>query len=258
MTDTIEVKSEDGVQTLRINRPDKKNALTRDMYGALTAGLRHGESDGAVRAHVVVGLPGAFTAGNDISDFMAFASGGALGVEILTFLHTLADLEKPLVAAVDGLAIGIGTTLLFHCDLVYASPGSIFRTPFLDLGLVPEAASSLLGPAIMGHQRAFELLCLGTTFTAEDARRAGFVTRIASPSEVEAQAMLAAKGLAAKPPEALRLARRLLCGDRSAIHQRIDDEAAQFAARLKSPEAMEAFSAFMEKRPPRFTEAADD
>lgn len=257
MTDHIEITRDCGVQVLRINRPDKRNAITSDMYGVLARALADGDADPSVRVHLIAGQPGAFTAGNDIKDFMTYAQGGGLGTDVIDFLKRLALAEKPIVACVNGLAIGVGTTLLFHCDLVFATPGAIFRTPFLDLGLVPEAASSLLAPQLMGHQRAFELLCLGTTFSGEDARRAGLVNRLVGADEVEEEAISAARALAAKPPAALKAARDLMRGPREAIAARIDEEAAMFAERLRSPEAMEAFSAFLEKRPARFDTAAE-
>src|SRR5690606_7896262 len=158
MTDHILIeRPEDapGVQVIRLNRPEKKNAITRAMYAAMTAALTDAEADPAVRASVFLGTSGCFSAGNDLADFMAFAMGGTMGREVIDFLHALASHGKPLVSAVDGLAIGIGTTIHLHCDLTFAAPQSLFRTPFVDLALVPEAASSLLAPRLMGHQRAF-------------------------------------------------------------------------------------------------------
>jgi enoyl-CoA hydratase/carnithine racemase len=175
-------------------------------------------------------------------------SSGASG-----FISALPLVAKPLVAAVDGLAIGVGTTLLFHCDLVYASPSASLRTPFLDLGLVPEAASSLLAPRLMGHARAFELLCLGEAFDAERALQAGIVNRIVPVAELEGQVLKAAKRLAAKPPGALAAARKLMKGDPTEILAQIKREGEVFAERMGSPEAKEAFTALLEKRPPDFS-----
>ena len=253
----IEISRDGRVQVLRINRPDKKNALTSPMYGALTAALQAGDADPGVGVHLFAGLPGIFSAGNDIAEFRAFAEGGGLGGEVIAFLRQLALSEKPMVAVVDGLAVGVGTTMLFHCDLVYATPQATFRTPFLDLGLVPEAGSSLLAPGLMGHQRAFELLCLGGAFSAEDARMAGLVNRLVEDGNGEPEAFAAAHALAAKPPKALKLARDLLRGPREVVLERIDAEVALFAERLRSPEALEAFMAFMEKRPPDFSKIAE-
>lgn len=244
----ISVTTEDGVQILRFNRPQKKNAITAPMYRTLADALAAGEADAAVRVHLIAGSPGAFSAGNDIQDFIAFAEEGRLGDETLRFLHSLATLQKPLVAAVDGLAIGIGTTLLLHCDLAYATPDSVFRTPFLDLGLVPEAASSLIAPRLMGHANAFELLCLGQPFTADKAVDVGLINAVLPPEVMETTAREAAEALAHKPPEALAAARRLMKGDPADIVARIDAEATIFAERLKSSEAQTAFQAFLNRR----------
>ena len=241
----ITSRIEDGIQFLRFNRPEKKNAITSEMYDVLAECLRSGEHDDAVNVHLLAGSPGAFTAGNDIKDFLGFAEKGFLGDSVIRFLKALATVSKPMVAAVDGLAIGVGTTMLMHCDLVYASPRSVFRTPFLDLGLVPEAASSLLAPRILGMPRAFELLCLGAAFDAEQAHTAGLVNSVVSEDEVELQATAAAKALSAKPQEALTAARRLLRGDPMEIVARIDEEADLFRERLRSEEARSAFNAFL-------------
>lgn len=252
MTTEIEVERGNGVQTVRINRPDKKNALTGAMYDAMTAALLEADRDGDVLVHLITGAGGVFSAGNDIGDFAKRAvdlnrSGGAASL-----IGTLPMLEKPIVAAVDGLAIGVGVTMLFHCDLVYASPTASFRTPFLDLGLVMEAGSSLLAPKIMGHQRAFELLCLGEPYSAERAMQAGFVNRIVPAAELQAEAMKAARRLAAKPPGAMKAARQLMKGTPHDIITRQKREGQVFADLLASPEAMEAFAAFLEKRPADF------
>ena len=253
MSNEIVVSRDGGVQVVRINRPDKKNALTRAMYDAMTAALTAGDADPDVAVHLITGTGGVFTAGNDISDFAKRAvdlnrAGGAASL-----IHTLPVLKKPIVAAVDGLAIGVGVTMLFHCDLVYASPNASFRTPFLDLGLVMEAASSLLAPRIMGHQRAFELLCLGEPYTPEMALAAGFVNRVVPAASLEAEAMKAAQRLAAKPPQALAAARRLLKGTSpDEALARMKEEGGIFADLLASDEAKEAFAAFLEKRKPDF------
>lgn len=257
MSEYIAIRRQEGIQTIGIDRPEKKNALTAPMYAAMTGALREGDADDNVRVHLFKGVPGAFTAGNDISEFLTFAQGGSLGGDVVDFLHQLALTEKPMVAAVNGLAIGIGTTMLLHCDVVFATPGSTFRTPFLDLGLVPEAGSSLLAPQLMGPQRSFELLCLGNTFSGEDARRAGIVNRLVGPDAIDSDSMAACRALAAKPPAALKAARDLIRGPREPVLARIDEEVALFAERLRSPEAREAFAAFMEKRPANFKPAAE-
>jgi enoyl-CoA hydratase/carnithine racemase len=253
MTADVEVSRADGAQVLRLTRPEKKNALTGAMYAALSDAIEAGDDDSSVAAHVVVGSGGVFTAGNDLGDFLATSQGtGDVGKDVLRFIRLLSVIQKPVIAAVDGKAIGIGTTLLFHCDLVYATPGSTFATPFLDLGLIPEAASSLLMPLRMGYARAFEMLVLGEAMTADAAVAAGFVNKIVRPESLEATALGAAQRLAKKPPEALAIARRLMRGDPADVLARLEAEISGFRERLRSPEAIEAFTAFFEKRPPNF------
>jgi enoyl-CoA hydratase/carnithine racemase len=253
MTAEIETRRVDGFQTIRFTRPGKKNAITRAMYEAMGDALGKGEADAQVAVHVFLGSEGFFSAGNDVNDFLANAAGdaGATG-GALRFLHLLPVIKKPMIAAVDGPAVGVAVTLLFHCDLVYASRRATFSTPFLDLGLVPENASSLLAPQIMGHARAFELLVLGETFGAERAREAGFVNSVVADGEAEAVAFASALRLAAKPPEALRRSRAFLRPDPGLVLARSDEETAAFLELLKEPEAREAFSAFLEKRRPDF------
>lgn len=256
MTDEIQITRAGDVQVVRMNRPAKKNALTRDMYDAMAEALMAADRDGAIAVSVITGTEGIFCAGNDISDFAKRSTNlsgtsGASG-----FIHALPKLQKPLVAAVDGLAIGVGVTMLFHCDLVYATPRASFRTPFLDLGLVMEAASSLLAPAIMGHPRAFELLCLGEPYDAEAAVRAGFVNRIVAPEKLEATALEAAQRLAAKPRAALLAAKRIMkLGAPEQAAAQMEHESKLYAELLASPEAKEAFAAFLEKRKPDFAKA---
>ncbi len=251
-TDHIAVSRDGAVSVVRMNRPDKKNALTTAMYSAMAEALKAGEADDEVAVHLLLGVPGAFSAGNDLEDFARAAATGNLGLQVLDFLMALANLDKPIVCAVDGLAIGVGTTALLHADLVYASDRSLFRTPFLDLGLVPEAASSLLAPRLMGHPVAFELLCLGNGFDAARAASVGMVNRVVGADEVEAVALEAAKALAAKPRGALAAARRLLrtghVTSREDVLTRIAEEAKEFSRRLASPEAKAAFAAFMSKK----------
>lgn len=244
------------VQVVRINRPEKKNALTRAMYDTMTSALKAAESDDTIAVSVVTGTAGVFCAGNDISDFAKRATDLGRPGGASSLIQTLPTLEKPVLAAVDGLAIGVGVTMLFHCDLVYASPRASFRTPFLDLGLVMEAGSSWLAPSIMGHQRAFELLCLGEPYDAEAAFRAGFVNRVVAPEALEAEALKAAGRLAAKPRGALIAAKRLMkSGVRERALEQMGKEAVVFAELLQSAEAREAFAAFLEKRKPDFAKA---
>ena len=247
----------DRIQTIRFTRAAKKNAITSGMYAGLRAALEDGDRRADVAVHLLLGSGGAFSAGSDIAEFMQRAKGRAdLSGPILDLIRLLPRVAKPIVAGVDGLAIGVGTTLLLHCDLVYATPAASFRTPFLDLGLVPEAGSSLLAPARMGYARAFELLALGEAFSAERALAAGLVNAIVPAGELETAVRATAQRLAAKPPEALALCRRLMRGDGIAVSAAIEAEARIFAERMSSPEAREAFQAFLEKRPPDFSRVA--
>lgn len=248
MSDHIVIERQDAVQIIRMNRPDKKNAITRAMYGEMAAALKAGDADPAVRVHVFLGVPGAFSAGNDLADFMAIATGGEGGGEVWDFLAALALVEKPIVSGVDGIAVGIGTTINLHCDLTFATPRTTFRTPFVDLGLVPEAGSSLLAPRVLGQQAAFALLGLGEGFPAERALAAGLIYKVVPEDELEAATLAAAREIAAKPPEALKIARDLMRGDRSELVARIKEEGEHFRARLKSDEARAALVAFMTRK----------
>ncbi|WP_157018269.1 crotonase/enoyl-CoA hydratase family protein [Mesorhizobium xinjiangense] len=248
MTDHVLIERRGPVQSIRMNRPDKKNAITRDMYAAMAKALTDGDADGDIRAHVILGVPGAFSSGNDLQDFMAVAMGGEGGREVYDFLLALANAQKPLVSAADGIAVGIGTTIHLHCDLTFATPRTEFRTPFVDLGLVPEAGSSLLAPAVLGRQQAFALLGLGEGFSAERARAAGLIYAVVEEDDLEDAAFAAAEAIAAKPPEALKIARDLMREPRDQVTARIKEEGAHFRARLKSDEARNAFTAFMNRK----------
>jgi enoyl-CoA hydratase/carnithine racemase len=258
MSQDIDIRVADGVQVIRFLRAGKKNALTGPMYHAMSEALGAAERNDQIAVHVFIGSGGVFSAGNDINDFLARAEApAAAGIPApsLKFISCLPTLTKPMIAAVDGLAIGIGTTLLLHCDLVYATPSASLRTPFLDLGLVQEAGSSLLAPQRMGHVRAFELLCLGEPLTAEGALAAGLINAIVPAADLEATALGAARRLVAKPRQALLAARRLLRPNAAAIRSVIDQEAQCYAELMSSAEAREAFSAFLEKRRPDFAKA---
>ena len=244
----IVVERQGAVQIIRMNRPDKKNALTRDMYAAMSRALTEGDADKSVRVHVFLGVPGAFSAGNDLSDFMVIAMGGAGGTEVWDFLTALAGSQKPIVSGVDGIAVGIGTTLNLHCDLTFATPRTVFRTPFVDLGLVPEAGSSLLMPKILGRQQAFALLGLGEGLSAGHAIDAGLIYAVVSEEDLERTTLAAAQAIAEKPPEALKIARDLMLGPREELLARIREEADHFLGRLKSEEARNAFSAFLSRK----------
>jgi enoyl-CoA hydratase/carnithine racemase len=261
MSKEIEIKVADGVQVIRFLRAEKKNAFTGPMYNAMSEALDAAESNDAIACHLFIGSGGVFSAGNDINDFMrraqAAAGGDGKGIPApsLEFIRCLPKVTKPMIAAVDGLAIGVGTTMLLHCDLVYATPSASLRTPFLDLGLIQEAGSSITAPARMGYPRAFELLCLGEPFSAERAMQAGLVNAIVPADGLEGTALRAAKRLAAKPRQALMTARRLLRRDNAQISAVIDEEARAYQSLMGSPEAREAFTAFLEKRPPDFAKA---
>jgi enoyl-CoA hydratase/carnithine racemase len=252
MSDHILAETQSRVLTIRINRPEKKNALTQAMYSAMTAALRKGEAENSVRAILLAGSDDCFTAGNDLADFAsAPAAGPTVAIE---FLHTLAAARKPVVAAVSGLAIGIGATLLLHCDLVYAAQTARFQFPFVNLGLCPEAASSLILPSLVGHRRAAELLYFGETFGAEAARDFGIVNEIFPDAELLRSAAAKALQLAEKPPAALRATKALLKGHtRAAITEAMAQEMQRFAPLLQGPEVKEAIASFRERRKPDFS-----
>jgi enoyl-CoA hydratase/carnithine racemase len=260
VTPDISVTVDHGVQVIRLTRLDKKNALTGEMYDAMIMALDRGETADDIAAHVFLGAEGAFSAGNDVGDFVKRAS---MGREIFAgdpapatrFIRKLPHVTKPMIAGVDGLAIGIGVTLLLHCDLVYATPRAMLRAPFLDLGLIQEAGSSLLAPERLGYNNAFELFILGETWGAERAQSAGLVSRVVAPQEIEQAAIGAALRLAEKPREAMLAARRLLKGNPEPVAKMIEDEGKVFGHLMTSPEAREAFQAFFEKRKPDFAAA---
>jgi enoyl-CoA hydratase/carnithine racemase len=247
MSDSVVVTDDGAVRVVRMNRPEKKNALTQPMYAAMTRALREAGSSDAIRCIMFAGSPGAFCAGSDIGDFQKRAEGGLEPVTV-DFLHALARNQKPLVAAVDGIAVGIGTTLLLHCDHVVAAAGTTFSTPFTKLGLIPEAASSLLAPMRIGHARAFALLVMGRPLSAEEAKAAGLVNSVVDAALVEETALRAAREIAVLPAGAVALSRRLMRGDLDDVVRRIDTEAMHFKERLRSDEARAAFAAFFARK----------
>ncbi len=257
MTQEILIHEAGGVLELCFNRPDKKNAITGAMYGALTAALKDASTRSTVRAVLVTGEGNIFTAGNDIKDFLAMSGGGLDGAPPGRFIRALATFSKPLVAAVNGPAIGIGTTLLLHCDLVYASPAASLSVPFVDLGLVPEAGSSALLPLRVGFARAAALLLLGEPMEAEAARAAGLVNAVVPAGDLLEHARAQARKLAAKPPAALAATRVLMRSEPGALLAQMDREAAAFSEALRGAEAREAFTAFLERRAPDFSAAAE-
>jgi enoyl-CoA hydratase/carnithine racemase len=249
MSELVIVTDEGPVRIVRMNRPDKKNALTLPMYDAMAAAIEGAPQTPALRCLLIAGAPNGFCAGNDIGDFIKMATGeGALGAPILRFLHALARCEMPLVAAVQGNAVGVGATMLMHCDHVVAASDARFSTPFVGLGLVPEAASSLLAPRIMGQARAFSLLVMGRPLGADDAKAAGLVNTVIAADAVEAEAVKAAREIAALPQQGVLASRRLMRGAPDEIVARIDEEAELFKTRLRSAEARTAFEAFMMRK----------
>lgn len=249
MTDLVDIRDDGGIRTVRMTRADKKNALTAAMYDAMALALTGTRTDPAIRCVMFAGLPGAFCAGNDLDEFRKAAEGGeGLGDSVLRFLHALAYCERPLVAAVDGFAVGVGTTMLLHCDYVVASRMARFTTPFVGLGLVPEAASTLLAPRLMGPRRAFAMLVMGEPFDSEQALSIGLINAVADSAAVEMQALAAARKIAALPPEAVLASRRMIRGEPEELAARIDLEADFFRERLQSPEAQDAFAAFFARK----------
>ena len=249
MSELVIVTDDGPVRIVRMNRPEKRNALTMAMYEAMASGIETATKNPALRCVLIAGAPTIFCAGNDIGDFLKMTEpGGALGAPILRFLNALARCNLPLVAAVQGNAVGVGTTMLMPCDHVVASSEARFSTPFVSLGLVPEAASSLIAPRLMGHARAFALLVMGQVLNADAAQAAGLVNTVVASDTVEAEAMKAAAAIAALPPQAVLASRRLMRGEPDEIIARIDAEAEQFKARLQSTEARAAFEAFMTRK----------
>ncbi|MBP8230388.1 MAG: enoyl-CoA hydratase [Xylophilus sp.] len=252
MSDIL-VHTEAGVTTITLNRVDKKNSITAAMYATMADALDQAQADAAVRVVLLQGDVTIFSAGNDIGDFLNKPPAGEQS-PVFRFLHGIAAFPKPIVAAVCGPAVGIGTTMLLHCDLVYAGDNAAFSLPFVNLGLCPEAASSLLLPQMFGYHRAAEALLLGEPFMAEAALEIGLVNRIVPPTEVNAMAQTQARKLAAKPLTSLVETKRLMKkGQAVQVAQQMDEEGAVFGRMLREPAAREAFTAFMEKRKPDFS-----
>ncbi|WP_293748441.1 enoyl-CoA hydratase [Limnohabitans sp. Rim8] len=241
-----------GVMTITFNRLDKKNSINSTMYAAMADAVAQAGADPSVRVVVFQGHESIFSAGNDIGDFLSQPP-STQESPVFRFLRGIATFEKPLLAAVAGPAVGIGTTMLFHCDLVYAGDNAAFSMPFVNLGLCPEAASSLLAPKMFGYHRAAEALLMGEPFFAEAAQEVGLVNRVVPPTEVNGYAQAQARKLAAKPLSSLIATKRLMKGDQQAVLQKMDEEGQSFGRMLREPAAKEAFGAFMEKRKPDFS-----
>jgi enoyl-CoA hydratase/carnithine racemase len=244
MTEHVQVSTADGVLTIRMYRPEKKNALTRAMYFAMDQALELAERTEDIRVVLITGSGDSYTAGNDISDFRQSSpheepSGASM------FGDRIVGFAKPVVAAVNGLAVGIGATMLLHCDLVYACEQARFRFPFVDLGLVPEMASSLLLPRLAGYHRAAELFLLGRFFSAAEAKAAGLVNHVLPPAELLGHALAAARAISAKSPQAVAQTRALLKGNIASILAHRSMEGAIFEERRRSPEAQAIFAAFI-------------
>jgi len=251
---SIKTATLNGVATIEIARPEKKNALTIAMYQAMADALHAAKADPAVRAVLITGQPGIFTSGNDIEDFMSRPPGDGMDSPVFRFMFALIECNKPVIAAVTGAAIGIGTTMLLHCDFAYISDEARLAMPFVSLGLVPEFASSLLFPQLAGQARAAEKLLLGDPFTGADAVEFGLANAVLPAGEVVNHARRVAERFNSLPPGAVRDAKRLLRAPQTeAILKTIRSEGELFAARLRSPEAMEAFQAFFQKRKPDFS-----
>lgn len=256
MNEQIAYESSDGVAQIRINRPDKKNALTAAMYTGLVEAFQRAEADKTVRVLLLCGSETCFTAGNDLQDFMNTPPRDDSSPTI-RFLKQLPATRKPLIAAVAGPAVGIGTTMLLHCDLVYADPNAKFSLPFVNLGLCPEAASSFLLTQVVGYPRAAELLLLGDPFSATQALEMGLINGITPAGEVIATALLKARQVAERPAASLLLTKSLLKRAHARlVEETMNEELGCFSERLTSPEAAEAFRAFFERRKPDFSKFA--
>ena len=252
MTEELIVTSPNGVMEIRFNRPEKKNALTRAMYDGVVTAFDIGENDPAIRVIMLTGTGDTFTSGNDIKDFQQRAATRNASAAS-PFLTALSALKKPLIGAVNGAAIGVGTTMLAHCDLIVAARSARFVMPFTRLGLVPEAGSSLLFPQLLGHQNASAMLLLGDALDAEAALAAGFVYQVVDDADLMTAARTLAGRLAALPPQAIRETKHLMRRGKPDLADRIGEELELFRERVQSPEAAEAFAAFMEKRAPDFS-----
>ena len=252
MTDILN-HIDQGVMTLTFNRLDKKNSITSAMYATLADALEQAEHDAAVRVVLIQGHETIFSAGNDIADFLNAPPAGQ-NSPVFRFLRNIASFPKPVIAAVAGPAVGIGTTMLFHCDFVYAGDNAAFSMPFVNLGLCPEAASSLLVPQMMGYHRAAEALLMGDPFMAEAALEVGLVNRVVPPTELNSFAQAQARKLVSKPISSLVETKRLMkAGQAAQIKAQMVEEGASFGRMLHEPAAREAFGAFMEKRRPDFS-----
>ena len=253
---SIKTDTADGIARIEIARPEKKNAITTAMYQAMADAIAAAHADGAVRAILLHGQPGVFTAGNDLEDFLNNPPSG-MDAPVFRFMRALGDAEKPVVAAVDGAAVGIGTTMLLHCDLVYCADTAMFSMPFVSLGVCSEFGSSLLVPLAAGYHKAAEKLLLGDPISADEALEMRIVNRILPPDEVLAHATRQAARFAGLPPASVRETKRLMkAGWKAVVEKILVEEARSFGRMLRSDEAKEAFTAFFERRKPDFSRFA--
>lgn len=243
----ISIEAKGGVTVIRIDSPETQNALTVEMLGIMADALVLGERDARNKAFILIGSPGVFSVGNDLRELIHFADEGRIDDSIARFLKTIATIEKPMIAAVDGLAMGMGASILFHCDYVVASEWSAFESTCVEIGLIPSGGLTLLAPRLMGHQRAFEFLALGERFDVERAYQAGLVNRIVPAADVESTAMTVARKLSGRSVEAAGMTRRLMRGDRRDVLTRIDQEIGHILNRLRSPVARDTLVAYMRK-----------
>jgi len=251
MTEHLIVTDENTMRVIRMRRPEKRNAITQEMYRRMSDAIDTAQNNPEIRCIIITGGSGVFTAGNDLEEFLQESTAGDEGPRAsnaVKFLYSLAHNTKPIIAAVDGVAIGIGTTMLFHCDYVLASTAATFSTPFIHLGLVPEGASSLLVPRTMGHQRAFAMLVMGRAMSAEEAQIAGFVNVVVSPGHTEGEARKVAREICHLPAEAVAMSRKLLKLPPEDLTRRIDQESHLFGERMRSKEAIAAFKAFFTRK----------
>lgn len=253
MSALVEVETSGHICRIRFARPHKRNALTIDMYRIMAEAVEAAEADDSVRVISFVGDAECFTAGNDIGDFIRAQQTGDL-TAVARFLSSVFSATKIVVAAVAGPAVGIGTTLLLHCDFVIAAPNARLRTPFVDLGLVPEFGSSVLMPLTMGYARAAEMLLLGTEFGADDAKSAGLIHRVVPKDALLEELEALSVKIASRAPSSLRASKKLMRAPlRASVEKAMQEEGAVFLERLMAPEAAEAMMAFMQKRPPSFS-----
>jgi enoyl-CoA hydratase/carnithine racemase len=253
MSEHVLISQENRILKLQLNRPEKKNALTADMYSQLAEALELASSNPETRVILITGSGDSFSSGNDLNDFLQNPPQGGSS-PVFRFLNAISTCEKPIIAAVNGLAIGIGTTMLLHCDLVYASESALFQLPFVNLALVPEAAASLLLPQRIGYHKAAELILLGSKFSAAKARDYGIINELYTQESLLENANQIAQELSQKAPEALRLSKMLLKrANTQHVSETMQTEGQLFVERLQSPEALEVMQAFMQKRQPDFS-----